>query len=84
MGQSTTAYRRQPKSFAKLIIQADGDERTFELREKTGIPVTVYAYMGDELTLQLAYDKDQIESPLAEEALNGLEDLVVRRKFDEE
>ena len=35
MGNSTTVYRRQPKSFAKLIIQANGDERTVELRERT-------------------------------------------------
>ncbi len=34
MGNSTTVSRRRPKSFAKLIIQADGDERTFELRDR--------------------------------------------------
>ena len=35
MGNSTTVYRRPPKSFAKLIIQANGEERTVELRERT-------------------------------------------------
>ncbi len=63
--------------------------RSFELHEKTGYPVTLYAYCDDELTLAIAYDRDQIEGEAAEEACAGLVELALElveqpdRRLDE-
>ncbi len=53
-----------------------GEDRSFELLERTSYPLTLYAYAEDRLLLRLAHDEDRLPPPLARGLMDGLVNLL--------